>query len=138
MFAYRICQDQALVDMLLTPGYLPTDSEKQAAEDCFQDGILPCVDVEGQSCGFSPDCADDQPCHRNDWFTCNAFNGSRCAGINDAPIGSCYTSTAAGRTVSSKIKMPDYLSNHTLLSLKWNAFKTPQIFLTCADISIVS
>jgi hypothetical protein len=28
------------------------------------------------------------------------------------------------------------VSNHTLLSFKWNSFQTPQIYLTCADIKI--
>ncbi|KAF6831181.1 Glucoamylase 1 [Colletotrichum plurivorum] len=139
MFSYRICQDQALVDKFTTPGYLPTDAEKQAAEDCFQRGTLPCTDVSGQSCGYNPDCAQGQPCWRNDWFTCNAFQaGSRraCQGVDNAPLGSCYTSIAGGYTVTKKIKIPDYVSNHTLLSLRWNSFQTGQVYLTCADIAI--
>lgn len=73
MFSYRICQNQTLVDKFLTPGYLPTDAEKQAAEDCFENGVLECTDVTGQTCGFNPDCQPGQACYRNDWFTCNAF-----------------------------------------------------------------
>jgi len=73
MFSYRICQNQTLVDKFLTPGYMPTDAEKQAAEDCFENGVLECTDVAGQTCGFNPDCQPGQPCYRNDWFTCNAF-----------------------------------------------------------------
>ena len=38
--------------------------------------------------------------------------------------------------VSSRIKIPNYVSNHTLLSFKWNSFQTPQVYLTCADIKI--
>ena len=72
MFAYRICQDQALVDKLLTPGYLPTDAEKQAAEDCFEAGTLKCTDVDGQTCGYNSDCTEGQACWRNDWFTCRS------------------------------------------------------------------
>ncbi|KAK5993731.1 hypothetical protein PT974_07168 [Cladobotryum mycophilum] len=136
MFTYRLCQDQAIVNKLLTPGYMPTEAEKQAAEDCFEKGVLPCTDVAGQQCGFSPDCKD-QSCHRNDWFTCQAFDGGKCAGVDNAPKDSCYTSIAGGHTVSSKIKLPNYVSNHTLLSFKWNSFQTPQIYLNCADISIV-
>ncbi|KAI1634665.1 hypothetical protein F4809DRAFT_643189 [Biscogniauxia mediterranea] len=41
---------------------------------------------------------------------------------------------AGGYTVSSKIKIPDYQSNHTLLSLKWNSYQIPQVYLTCADL----
>ncbi|KAH7359781.1 starch binding domain-containing protein [Pyrenochaeta sp. MPI-SDFR-AT-0127] len=137
MFSYRICQDQALVDKFLTPGYLPTEAEKQAAEDCFEAGLLKCTDVAGQTCGFNPDCTSGQACWRNDWFTCKGFNeGSKCKGVDNAPLNSCYTSIAGGYTVSSKIKIPNYVSNHTLLSFKWNSFQTPQVYLTCADIKI--
>lgn len=141
MFAYRICQDQDIVNKLITPGYLPTEAEKQEAEDCFEEGTLPCTDVSGQSCGYSPDCQPGQPCWRNDWFTCNAFDaGSRrgCQGVDNAPIGSCYTSIAGGYKVTKQIRIPDYVSEHTLLSFKWNAFQTPQIYLSCADIRISS
>ncbi|KAE8847720.1 hypothetical protein PTNB85_01563 [Pyrenophora teres f. teres] len=137
MFSYRICQNQAIVDKLLTPGYLPTEAEKQAAEKCFEAGELKCTGVPGQTCGYNPDCQAGQACYRNDWFTCGGFNdGTRCRGVDNAPLNSCYTSIAGGYTVSSKIKIPNYTSNHTLLSFKWNSFQTPQIYLTCADIQI--
>ena len=100
MFSYRICQDQALVDKFLTPGYLPTEDEKQAAEDCFEKGTLPCTDVTGQTCGYSPDCTQGQACWRNDWFTCKAFSDTKCKGVDNAPLNSCYTSIAGGYTVS--------------------------------------
>ena len=74
MFSYRICQNQALVDKLLTPGYLPTEAEKQAAEDCFEAGELKCTDVAGQTCGYNSDCQEGQPCWRNDWFTCECIS----------------------------------------------------------------
>ncbi|KAK7442383.1 hypothetical protein CaCOL14_001203 [Colletotrichum acutatum] len=139
MFSYRICQDQSIVDKFITPGYLPTDDEKQAAENCFQAGTLKCTDVSGQSCDYSPDCASGQACWRNDWFTCNAFQASSrrgCQGVDNNALGSCYTSIAGGYTVTKKIKIPDYVSNHTLLSLRWNSFQTGQVYLTCADIAI--
>lgn len=139
MFSYRICQDQALVDKFLTPGYIPTDNEKQAAENCFQAGTLPCTDVSGQTCNYSPDCTSGQACWRNDWFTCNAFQADSrraCQGVDNSALGSCYTSIAGGYTVTKKIKIPDYVSNHTLLSLRWNSFQTGQVYLTCADIAI--
>jgi hypothetical protein len=137
MFAYRICQNQSLVDKLLKPGYMPTEAEKQAAEDCFEAGTLKCTNVAGQSCGYNPDCQQGQACWRNDWFTCKGFQeGSKCRGVDNAPLNSCYTSIAGGYTVSSKIRIPNYSSNHTLLSFKWNSYQTPQIYLTCADIKI--
>ncbi|KEZ42028.1 Starch binding domain-containing protein [Scedosporium apiospermum] len=139
MFSYRICQDQALVDKLLTPGYLPTNVEKQAAEDCFEAGTLSCTDVSGQACNYSPDCSQGQACWRNDWFTCNGFQASdraRCKGVDNAAKGSCFTTIAGGYTVTKKIKIPEYVSNHTLLSFKWNSYETGQIYLSCADIAI--
>ncbi|KAI8941515.1 hypothetical protein NX059_002730 [Plenodomus lindquistii] len=137
MFSYRICQDQSIVDKLITPGYLPTEAEKAAAEACFQKGLLKCTDVAGQTCGYNPDCQQGQACWRNDWFTCKGFqDGPKCRGVDNAPLNSCYTSIAGGYTVSSKIKIPNYVSNHTLLSFKWNSFQTPQIYSTCADIKI--
>ncbi|KAK4031977.1 Glucoamylase [Parachaetomium inaequale] len=139
MFSYRICQDQALVDKFLTPGYLPTEAEKQAAEDCFEAGTLSCTDVSGQSCGYSPDCTEGQPCWRNDWFTCNAFQADSrrgCQGVDNAPQGSCFTTISGGFPVTKKIKIPNFQSKHTLLSFKWNSFQTGQIYLSCADIAI--
>ncbi|KAH9483080.1 Glucoamylase [Psilocybe cubensis] len=136
MFAYRICQDQAIVDKLKTPGYIPTAAEKQAAEDCFEAGTLKCTDVSGQSCEFSGDCSPGQPCWRNDWFTCAPFGNGRCQGVDNSRLGSCYTSIAGGYTVTKKIKIPNYSSKHTLLSLRWNSFQTGQIYTSCADIAI--
>ena len=160
MFAYRICQDQAIVDKFLDPDYLPTEEEKQAAEDCFEEGLLDCNDVDGQECGYSPDCSEGQPCWRNDWFTCNAFDGGEnrgcqgeCqnrvlgsledianpeAGVDAAPLKSCETTIAGGYTVTKKIKIPDYVSEHTLLSFRWNSFQTAQIYVNCADIAITA
>ncbi|GAB1312582.1 hypothetical protein MFIFM68171_02792 [Madurella fahalii] len=139
MFSYRICQNQTLIDKFLTPGYLPTEAEKQAAEDCFEIGTLSCTDVSGQSCEFSPDCSPGQSCWRNDWFTCNAFqadNRRGCQGVDNAPLGSCYTTIAGGYTVTKRIRIPNYVSDHTLLSFKWNSYQTGQIYLSCADIAI--
>ncbi|KAF2181445.1 carbohydrate-binding module family 20 protein [Zopfia rhizophila CBS 207.26] len=136
MFTYRICQDQDLVNKFLDSGYLPTDTEKQAAEDCFEVGTLPCTDVNGQSCDYSPDCSEGQACWRNDWFTCKGFQDSKCQGVDNAPLNSCYTTIAGGYTVTKRIKIPNYVSNHTLLSFKWNSFQTPQVYLSCADIAI--
>lgn len=140
MFTYGICQNQTLVDLFLTPGYLPTEGEKQAAEDCFLEGELKCTDVDGQSCGYNPDCTAGQACYCNDWFTCNAFNANAaraCQGVDNAARGSCATTIAGGYTVTKKIKIPDYNSAHTLLRFRWNSFQTEQVYLNCADIAIV-
>ncbi|KAK6697633.1 Lytic polysaccharide monooxygenase 13A [Fusarium graminearum] len=120
MYAYRICQDQDIVDKFLDPNYVPNPRSKL-------------LKIASKKVSFPP-------CHRNDWFTCRSFQGDSdgkgCRGVDNAPINSCYTSIAGGYTVSGKIKIPDYISNHTLLSFKWNSFQTPQVYLTCADIAI--
>ncbi|CAG8933571.1 unnamed protein product [Penicillium salamii] len=136
MFSFRICQQQDIVDKFLDPDYLPTNAEKQEAEDCFEAGLLPCTDVDGQVCDYSPDCPEGAACQRNDWFTCNAFDGSKCQGVDNSALYSCDTTISGGYTVSKRIKIPDYVSNHTLISWKWNSFQTGQIYLSCADIAI--
>jgi hypothetical protein len=139
MFSYRVCQNQDIVDKFLDPSYLPTNDEKQEAEDCFVAGTLNCNDVDGQACDYNADCTEGEPCWRNDWFTCHGFNAAtlpKCQGVDNAPLNSCYTSIAGGYTVTKKIKIPNYSSNHTLLSWKWNSFQTGQDYLGCADIAI--
>ncbi|KAJ5504997.1 Chitin-binding domain 3 [Penicillium fimorum] len=136
MFTYRICQDQAIVDKFLDPDYLPTEEEKQEAEACFDEGLLDCNDVDGQECAYSADCGEGDACHRNDWFTCNGFDDTKCKGVDGAAEGSCKTTISGGYTVSKQVKIPDYVSNHTLLSWKWNSFQTGQIYLSCSDIAI--
>ncbi|CAJ2503407.1 Uu.00g108010.m01.CDS01 [Anthostomella pinea] len=142
MFTYRLCSNQTLVDLFLDPTYLPSDDEKQAAEDCFEAGVLACTDVDGNECDYSADCTEDEPCWRNDWFTCNGFEAAtnpKCQGVDNAALGSCLTTIAGGYTVSKQVKIPaDFASSgHTLLSWKWNSFQTGQIYLSCADIAIV-
>lgn len=142
MFTYRLCPDAPLVQKFLSPTYLPTESEKAALEACFQSHILPCTSVPGQSCDYNPDCSPGQPCWRNDWFTCKGFNSgdqTKCRGVDNAPINSCYTSIAGGYTVSKKVRIPSDWpqSNHTLLGFKWNSWQTPQVYLGCADIAVV-
>lgn len=137
MFTYRLCQDQSIVDKFLTPGYLPTSDEKQAAEECFEAGLLPCTDVSGQTCDFSPDCTSDQPCWDNQWFTCDKFGDGGCEGVDGAALNSCPTTIAGGYTVTKKVQLPsNFTSDHTLLSFKWNSFQTGQIYLSCSDIAI--
>ncbi|KAK2782411.1 hypothetical protein FQN52_000951 [Onygenales sp. PD_12] len=86
MFAYRICQDQDLINKLPTPAYTPTLEEKKAVEDCFEAGILPCTDVDGQQCDYNDDCSSGQACRCNDWFTCGGVNnGVKSKGVDNAP-----------------------------------------------------
>ncbi|KAH8202040.1 hypothetical protein TruAng_003795 [Truncatella angustata] len=139
MFTYRICQDQSIIDKFLDPSYTPTDEDKQAGEDCFEAGILPCTDVDGQTCDYSADCQSDETCYNNEWFTCEQFGNGGCKGVDDAALNSCSTVTAGGYTVTKKVKLPaGFTADHTLLSWKWNSFQTGQIYLGCADIAITA
>ncbi|KAI0133461.1 starch binding domain-containing protein [Xylariales sp. AK1849] len=138
MFTYRICQDQTIIDKFLDPTYIPTNDEKQAAEDCLEQGILPCGDVDGQTCDYSADCSSGEACYNNDWFTCEQFGNGGCIGVDAAPLNSCETTIAGGYIVSKKVKLPDFQSEHTLLSFKWNSFQTGQIYLSCSDIAITA
>lgn len=58
--------------------------------------------------------------------------------MDAAPLNSCETTIAGGYTVTKKIKIPDYVSEHTLLSFRWNSFQTAQIYVNCADIAITA
>lgn len=137
MFTYRICQDQSIIDKFLDASSTPTDDDKQAAEDCFEAGILPCTDVDGQTCDFSPDCQSGDACYDDSWFTCEQFGNGGCKGVDGAALNSCSTVTAGGYTVTKKVTLPsDFTADHTLLSWKWNSFQTGQIYLGCADIAI--
>ena len=136
IFTYRICEDQDIVDKFLDPDYEPTEEERQEAEDCFQKGILPCTDVDGQECGTNPDCSEGGACSNKEWFTCNAYEDGGCKALDGAKGGSCKTTISEGYTVTTQVKIPDYESKHTLMSFKWNSFQTPQIYINCADIAI--
>ncbi|KAK6080848.1 starch binding domain-containing protein [Seiridium cupressi] len=139
MFSYRLCQDQSIVELFLDPSYTPTDDEKEAAEECFEAGILPCTDVSGQTCDYSADCQSGEACYNNTWFTCEQFGNGGCQGVDSAALNSCSTVTAGGYTVTKQIKLPsDFTADHTLLSWKWNSFQTGQIYLGCADIAITA
>jgi hypothetical protein len=127
MFSYRICQDQSVIDALITSGYLPTDAEKQAAEDCFEVGTLDCTDVLGQMCGCSAECTAGEACYRNDWFTCNGFEADtlpKCQGVDNSAFGELLYVYIRGLHRDEESQIPDYTSNHTLLSLRWNPFQT--------------
>jgi hypothetical protein len=136
MFSYRICQNQTIINKFLDPTYSPTDDEHEEAEKCMEAGILPCTDVDGQACDYNPDCSEGEACYRNDWFTCNAYSGTSCKGVDGAALNSCKTTIAGGYTVTKKIKIPSFITNHTLLGWKWNAEETSQVYLGCADIAI--
>eukprot|EP00732_Lithocolla_globosa_P004836 Lithocolla_globosa_v1_NODE_4641_length_1395_cov_28.476866.p1 type:complete len:246 gc:universal NODE_4641_length_1395_cov_28.476866:1007-270(-) len=127
VYSYRICQDQSLVDKFLNPNRAPTTEEMFELEECFSRGILPCYDVAGQACPISDGCQPDWGCaQRNDWFHCDR------AGCRED--GRCKNN---GLILRDQVKLPQgFVSNHTLLSWRWDAMDTPQLYLNCADISI--
>lgn len=95
--------------------------------DCGYVGITE-QECASRACCWNP--VDGKP-----WcFNSNSGGGG---GGGSTPPSTCKTTIAQGYTVNAKVKIPNYASNHTLLSLRWNAFETPQIYLFCSDIAIV-
>ena len=58
---FRLCDDQALVDLLLDPTRTPTNNEYEQIEACFQRGNIRCDSVDGNDCGMVDDCAMRRP-----------------------------------------------------------------------------
>jgi hypothetical protein len=54
----------------------------------------------------------------------------------ELPPTACPTSISHGYSVTSQIKIPNYVSNHTLISFRWSSFQTAQVYLFCADVAI--
>eukprot|EP00732_Lithocolla_globosa_P006545 Lithocolla_globosa_v1_NODE_7689_length_913_cov_1134.116550.p1 type:complete len:247 gc:universal NODE_7689_length_913_cov_1134.116550:64-804(+) len=127
VYSYRICQDDSIVSPFLNPNSAPSTSQYNALEACFQQGILPCYDVEGNNCDIGDSCQPDWGCaQRRDWFHCSG-SGCRNDGVCDQ-----------GFYVKDYVKLPEtFTSNHTLLGFRWDVMDTPQMYLNCADIRIV-
>ena len=126
----RVCPDDALVARFTTPGVSPSSSEESQLEQCFQDNILPCTGVNGNrgcdALAVGSGCQAGWGCASNtDWFyspNAGAFND-----------GSCST----GFGTKDQVQLPQgFSSNHTLLSWRWDALDTSQLYTGCVDVSI--
>ena len=131
-YSLRLCQDEALVAPFLDSSRAPTAAEMTRLEDCFKAGILPCANVESNlRCDATPatGCQEGWGCWDNtDWFyteRTGAQNQGTCGSNN-----SFYTRDA--------VQLPqDFSSNHTLLSWRWDALDTAQLYTSCSDVSIL-
>jgi hypothetical protein len=129
-YSLRLCPDDALVLKFITPGDTPTASEMSALEECFQQNILPCQAVAGNSrcdaLSFDSGCQAGWGCADNkDWFY-----SPRAGSVNDGICDQGFYS-------ADSVQLPqDFTSNHTLLSWRWDAQGTSQLYTGCVDVSI--
>jgi hypothetical protein len=129
-YSMRVCPDGALVSKFITPGVTPSSSEMTQLEQCFQNNVLPCTGVSGnRGCDaiqVGSGCQAGWGCASNtDWF----YSPSGGA-FND---GSCST----GIYTRDQVQLPaGFTSNHTLLSWRWDALDTSQLYTGCVDVSI--
>jgi len=137
LYSYRLCTDDALTAKFIDASHTPTQQEMNSLEQCFQKGVLKCSDVPGQDCPVHPDCVGTGwGCEgaNSTWFNCGPKDSGRC---QSKGVGSCHTHGAGGSILRDQVKLPKYVSNHTLLAFRWDSEDTPQLWVHCADIKIV-
>ena len=135
VYSYRFCADASITAKFIDPSYTPSDAEQHALERCFQQGILSCSDVPGQSCPVHPDCKEGWGCmNATSWFNCGPKDSGRCASRG---VGRCETHKGPGSLLRDQVKLPNVLSNHTLLGFRWDCQDTPQLWVHCADVALV-
>ena len=136
LYSYRVCTDDELVAKFTDPKHTPDADEMTALEACFQNGVLKCSDVPGQTCTTHPDCeGTGWGCESSGdtWFNCGAKDSGRC---QSRGAGSCHTHGADGSLLRDRVKLPKHVSNHTLLSFRWDSEDTAQLWVHCADIAL--
>merc|ERR1712217_654185 len=138
VYSYRLCTDESITAKFIDPSYTPNTVDEAALEACFQRGILSCSDVPGQHCPVHPDCKDGWGCMQaTDWFNCGPKDDGRCSSKGAANACSCHE--GPGTLLRDRVKLPDnFVSKHTLIGFRWDCEDTPQLWLHCADISIVA
>jgi len=135
VYSYRTCSDAKITQKFIDPSYTPTGADELEMEACFQRGILSCSDVPGQECPVHPDCQEGWGCMNSTaWFNCGPKDGGRCASRG---VGKCETHKGPGSILRDRVKLPNIVSNHTLISFRWDCQDTPQLWLHCADIALV-
>ena len=136
LYSYRICTDDDLVAKFIDPSHTPNATEMADLETCFQAGQLKCTDVPGQDCPVHPDCVGTGwGCESaTSWFACGPKDGGRCMGQG---TDSCFTHGADGTILRDQVKLPDHVSNHTLIGFRWDCEDTGQLWLHCADVRLV-
>jgi len=136
-YSIRLCRDPALVAKFTDPSYRPTQVEMTQAEECFQQGILPCHEVgsNGKRCdGVAMDsgCLEPWGCSTNkDWFYAPQSGWN----LNNGGLGSCFTN---GIYTRDSVRLPlDFSSNHTLLSWRWDTLGTYELYTGCIDVEVL-
>lgn len=135
LYSYRMCSDESIIAKFIDPAYTPNADDMIALEDCFQKGILSCTDVPGQSCPVHPDCKDDWGCAKaTSWFSCGPKDNGRCMSKG---VGKCQCHNGDGSLLRDKVRLPNFVSNHTLLGFRWDCEDTAQLWVHCADVALM-
>ena len=69
------------------------------------------------------------------WFNCGPKDDGRCASKG---VGTCETHGGPGSILRDQVRLPDYVSNHTLIGFRWECQDTPQLWLHCADVALTA
>jgi len=134
LYSYRICPNERITEKFTNPAYTPDANDEAALEECFQRGILACTDVPGQSCPVHPDCNPAWGCaNATSWFNCGPKVNGRCASKG---VGKCECHDGEGTLLRNRVKLPNFVSNHTLIGFRWDSEDTPQLWLHCADVAL--
>lgn len=134
VYSYRMCTDDSITAKFIDASYTPNADDMAALEHCFQEGILSCTDVPGQNCPVHPDCQDGWGCaNATSWFNCGPKDGGRCEAKS---VGKCACHHGEGSILRDQVKLPNFVSNHTLIGFRWDSQDTPQLWLHCADVAL--
>jgi hypothetical protein len=135
LYSYRMCSDESITAKFIDPAHTPTAAEEAALEACFQEGILSCTDVPGQSCPVHSECQNGWGCAKaTSWFTCGPKDSGRC---KSKGVGKCQCHNGDGSLLRDQVRMPNFVSNHTLLGFRWDSEDTAQLWMNCADVALV-
>ena len=135
LYSYRMCSDPNITAKFIDGAYTPNEGDMAEMEDCFQKGILACTDVPGQKCPVHPDCKDGWGCMQSRaWFNCGPKDGGRCRSRGNE---TCTTHEGPGTILRDQVKLPNLVSNHTLIGFRWDCQDTPQLWLHCADVTLL-
>lgn len=137
VFNFRLCPTQELTDLLLTPGITPTSDQQLALETCYQANLLRCDDVPENNCTVGSACQPGWGCDiEGPYFHCIEDPESdipRCAPPASGP-SPCY---GGHGLVTRKINIPsDFPIGPNVLSWRWDALETTEVFSACADINV--
>ena len=136
VYAYRLCRNADIIEKL-SSGATMSPEEQLEAENCFQEGLLRCDDVDENSCDFEPRCEAGWGCSEDygKYFHCEGtsnYQGKAYACANTE------RSCPEGVLVVRKVKIPrDFPLGKTIMTWRWDSDETDEVFAACADVDIL-